>query len=238
MNCSQSQDLLQRRLDGEPIADRTALDAHLAQCLECRGLHAAAGRLKDGLRLLRVPAPPVALNSNIVAVALEERRSRVLKQRLWMAGAALAAGLLVAVVLDLSKGRPLNELLLALGWIKAEPMQSLPPPDPEPLAVLPREMPAVPSLRDSVAEASSAVVALTRQTVDQTREQSRIITDALPMTTPLPGLEAAPPALDPPVQSVLQDAGQKVSLGFEPVTSSARRAFSMFVREVPAPPVN
>jgi predicted anti-sigma-YlaC factor YlaD len=229
MNCSQSQDLLQRRLDGEPIDDRAALDEHLAVCAECRSLHTAAGQLLDGLRLLPALAPPTMLGTNIVAAALEERRSRVLKQRLWMAGAALAAGLLIAVLMGFS-----GKSSSTTGLIVTEVVT----PDPEPIEKMPREVPTAPSLRGSVAEAGSAVVSLTRRTADETREQTRLLTEALPMGTPLPGLEAVPPALDPPVQSVLQETSQRVSSGFEPVTSSARRAFSMFAREVTTAPLN
>src|SRR5262249_23232013 len=97
MNCSQAHDLLQQRLDGEPIADRAALDQHLAQCGECRQLHAAAARLEDGLRVVPRLSPPAGLGASMVAAALDERGARALRP-LRMVGAALAAGLLLAVV--------------------------------------------------------------------------------------------------------------------------------------------
>ena len=46
------------------------------------------------------------------------------------------------------------------------------------------------TLERTVAEAGSAVVSLTMRTADETREQTRLLTEALPMGTPLPALDA------------------------------------------------
>jgi predicted anti-sigma-YlaC factor YlaD len=219
MNCSESQELLQHRLDGEPIADRAGLDRHLAECAECRSLHAAAARLEEGLQVLLPPMPPARLQSAIVSAALDDYSARKGQRRLWLVGSAVAAAVLIAM------------LNLALVHWRGVPSG---PTSPGPIVATQPEK----GVRDNVAEAGSAVVSLTLRTADETREQTRLLTEALPMGTPLPALDANPPALDAPVQTVLQEAGQRVSSGLEPVTSSARRAFSMFLREAPGRPVS
>jgi predicted anti-sigma-YlaC factor YlaD len=219
MNCSESQELLQHRLDGERIPDRAGLDRHLAECAECRSLHAVAARLEEGLQALLPPMPPAQLPSVIVSAALSDYSNRRRRRRLWLVGSAAAAAVLIAV-LDLA----------LVHWRGVQPG----PTSPGPVVATQPEK----GVRDNVAEAGSAVVSLTLRTADETREQTRLLTEALPMGTPLPALEANPPGLDAPVQTVLQEAGQRVSSGLEPVTSSARRAFSMFLREAPGRPVS
>ena len=53
MTCSLYQDLLQQRLDGVGPEASDDVRRHLAECPECRALDAAAGRLREGLRLLQ-----------------------------------------------------------------------------------------------------------------------------------------------------------------------------------------
>jgi anti-sigma factor RsiW len=216
MNCLQSHQLLQQRLDGDAVSN-AGLDEHLAACPQCQALHAAAARLQAGLRLLPVPAPPPGLNARIVAQVRADRRRRSV--RLVLALSAVAAGLLVAC-------------LLGYSWVHSTLAPAVPgPPAPVAEGPEPPEPVPVPSLRDSVAEAGSAVVNLTRRKADETVGQTRLL---WPAVTP-PGLE--PPdtltePLDPPARS-LREAGQGVSAGLEPVTSSARRAFDLFLREIP-----
>jgi hypothetical protein len=251
MNCFQSHDLLQQRLDGEPIDDRATLEKHLAECPECRGLHAAAVRLEDGLRLCTPPVPPIGLQKVIVAAALADRRARKRTRRLWISAAAIAASLLLLVLNGYLGSGASDSWLRNQYAASRDYVVGLFRPAPVPVTVIildsggssmsmrddwPEPLPTVPSVRDSVAEASSAVVSLTRRTADETREQTRFLTEALPM----PGnvFEALPPAREQPVTAALQETGQRVATGFEPVTSSARRALSMFLRESPAPPVS
>jgi predicted anti-sigma-YlaC factor YlaD len=229
MNCDESLELLQRRLDGEPTGDPSALEQHLATCTECRGLHAAAGRLEHGLHLLAAPTPPARMRLAIVSAALADRRKRL--RRRWLAGTALAAGVLLALLLGWQGG--VRDGLVALGIIKHD---AVTPPEIPPSPRPPDNPPQVASLRDGVAQAGTAVVSLTLRTVDETAGQTRLLTDALPM--PMNVLEAIPPAPEQPIVTVWQETGQRVTSGFEPVTSSARRAFSMFLREAPVRPVN
>ena len=55
------------------------------------------------------------------------------------------------------------------------------------------------------------------------------------LTAPIPPMHdatALQETLDTPTRS-LREAGQGVSAGLEPITNSARRAFDLFLREVP-----
>lgn len=219
MNCAEANDLLQQRLDGNPSADGAALNRHLEQCPECRGLHAAATRLEAGLHAMLPPLPPARLRASLVSAALDDYGDRTRKRRWLMVGAGAAAAMLL--------------IALSVAFIQRNGAQPSPTGPVRFAATQPEK-----GVRDNVAEASLAVVSLTRRTAEETRAQTRLLTEALPMTTPLPPLEVTPPGWEPPVQTVLQEAGQRVSSGLEPVTSSARRAFSMFVREAPGRPVS
>lgn len=242
MNCSESQDNLQQRLDGEPIPDRAALSQHLAECADCRLLHAAAGQLEVGLRKMAAPLPPPNLRNNIVAAALKERSAR--RRRRLVIGMALAASVLLAVGLALPlPGLAPNEEGLSgrLAQMRKYFVNLIwPQPDVVWIEVTNLDLGAstspvpeekAPSLRDSMAEAGTAMVSLTKRTADQTVEQTRILTEVLPM--PMNVFEAVPPMPDQPIASALEHTGQRVATGFEPVTNSARRALSMLLRENP-----
>src|SRR5262245_4991614 len=95
MNCVESQQLLQRGLDGDGTAlAGEDLAAHLALCPDCRELHRAAQRLLDGLPLLPPPRPPADLAERIGRQVLLER-SRRMRWRRRLTTAALAASLLL-----------------------------------------------------------------------------------------------------------------------------------------------
>jgi hypothetical protein len=211
MNCTESHDLLQQRLDGEPIADRAALDHHLSACPDCRVLHAAAGRFEDGLRLLTPPTPPTGLVLTITRRVLDDRRQR-LRRRRWFAAAALAAGLLLAVFLGTWSPRQVEQLARVSGPIKVE---------------------AAPSVRGSLFEIGSEITSLTRRTADETVGQTKLF---LPETLPAPPLTESPAvqiSLDAPAQT-WKEASAGVSSAIDPVTSSARRMFGMLMREPPS----
>jgi predicted anti-sigma-YlaC factor YlaD len=206
MNCPEFHEHLQRRLDGLPIADNGALARHLADCPDCRALNAAATRLGDGLRLLPMPVPPVGLSAHIATQVLaERRRSRQLRQVL-----ALAAGLLLAVAVGSYAWRPAGPSEVA----------RVQPPD---------VAPAGPSLQESVAEAGSAVVSLTRRTAAETVEPTRLLWQDFVALPTGPDAGVLEDTLDPPARS-LREAGQNVASALEPVTTSARRAVNLFLR--------
>lgn len=207
LNCSASEQALMDRLDGLPITDSAALARHLARCPACRELHAAAGRLDEGLRRAPSPVPPPYLSDRIVAAVLADSSP----PRRWPQQTRRALALAASVLL----------LLFLAGEQQTRYRLSFPPPkDDAPVA----------SLRDSVAEAGSAVFSLTARTADETVGQTRLL---MPVV-------AAPPlddpmslgTIEPPMKSLF-GASQGVSAGLEPVTNSARRAVGLFLRELP-----
>jgi anti-sigma factor RsiW len=216
MNCFECQQRLQDRLDGAAPGDMAAVQPHLAQCPACRELFAAARLLERGLRLRTPPAPPRELGDRIVHQVLAHRRSVRHRRRVLIAVTGLAASLLAVV------------LLAAWRSPKGEVVQA---PSPNPVAEPAPSAPVVASsLREDVAEATSAVAALTRRTAEETVEQGRLL---LP-TVRLPEADEAAlmGPLEPPVQS-LSEAGQGVYASLAPVRTSARRALGLFLRDLP-----
>jgi hypothetical protein len=214
MNCLQCQQLLQDRLDGLTAIDTAEMNRHLAACAACQGSFAAAGRLEEGLRLLAPPAPPPRLSDRIVTAVLDAQRRRRRVRRFARVGLAVAASLLL--VLTFADHRPLP-----------------PAPTPAPTPEAPLVQKEEPTLRERVAEASTAVVDLAGRTADETVGQSRLL---LPVVMVAPPLETPADPLSPmetPMRS-LREAGQGVSAAFEPVADSARRAFGMVLHEIPA----
>jgi len=210
MNCLQCQQLLQDRLDGLPPTDTAEMNRHLAACPRCRGEHGAAGRLEEGLRLLSPPLPPARLSERIVSAVRDDQVRRRRVRRVVRLGLAAAACLLL--VLTMADHRPLPPTVLSTQYSVLSTQKG-------------------PSLRESVAEASTAVVDLAGRTADQTVGQSRLLLPVVlapPLETPADPL--AP--MQTPMRS-LREAGQSVSSGFEPVADSARRAFDMVLREIP-----
>ncbi len=217
MNCTEFQETLNLLLDGQAV-DRTAFDQHAAACPQCREWQVAAERLQLGLRLFPSIASPVGLSQRIVSQVLRDRRQRLLRQRSFAWAGALAASLMLALggYVRLQTSREAEIAARA----------NVPVPEVE----QPATVVAAPSLRDSVAEAGNAVVSLTRRTADDTVEQTRFL-----LTVPIPPMDdatALQETLDTPTRS-LREAGQGVSAGLEPITNSARRAFDLFLREVP-----
>jgi len=212
MNCVACRSLLQRELDGEPRIDGSRLEAHLRACGDCRAFRAGLRRLAEFAARQPVAPPPADFAARMTALVLADRvRPEPAPvpsrpSRTWLL--ALAASLLVG--------------LGFLGW-------TLTPRDgrPEPIVVIrPPETPPE-TLRESMREAGSALANLTSKTADEMVERTRHL---LPSVTP-PSL----PAIEPSATSLTQ-AGSAVAEGFEPVTNSARRAFDLFLRDVPRIP--
>ncbi len=216
MNCEVAQELLQQSLDGTPIESPEWL-AHLRHCADCRALASAGRRLQDGLRLLAAPLPPADLAERIVErVLLERRRARRRTQRRWAAGLALAAGLLLALGLRLDWH----------GWPNGVEVR---PPESTANNVPASKEKAAPTLRESAAELGKVFAALSNQTADETVGQTRQWVSNVPRPT-LPKVDLT--AMEPPAQP-FREAGEGVSEGLEPVTTSARRAVGLFLRELP-----
>ncbi len=210
MTCPDCRRRLHERLDGVPASDVAGLDAHLAACPDCHALFAAVGRLEVGLRALTPPRPPADLGGRVVGRVLADRRRRARRRRALFAGLAVAAGLLLTLTLLARKS----------GTPDVVHGPTVTPPETAP----------TPSLRDNVAEATSAVASLTRRTAGETAEGSRLLLPDLP----LPATDDAglADALEPSAES-LREAGHGVGAGLEPVTNSARRAVALFLRDLP-----
>jgi hypothetical protein len=229
MKCPESESLLQRRLDGEAVADHTALESHLAECAECRDRFTAASRLVDeGLPALRrLESPGPTWTSQVIADLLADYRRRCLlayRIRLLASAAALVAAVLGgwALLRNAIPGAPTQNV-----EARREPR------------VKPSPVPAVePSLQSSVAEAEQAVKSLGNRIADNTVGP---VWTLLAVSSPaevgpmpsLPTVASIEEPLDPAARS-LQETGRGVSAGIQSVTSSARRAFDFLLREMPA----
>ncbi len=216
MNCPDCRDRLQQWLDARTREAATTPGEPPALCPACSEWGAAARRLDRGLRLLAPPAPPAFLTGRIVAQVAAERRRR--RTRLFMATgiAAAAATLLLGVWLRLHRENP----------------SPTPAPEPPTMAQAPEPPPEPPrpTLRDSVAEAGSAVAALTTRTADETVAKTKGL---LPVVTdPIPNKIDPETPTDRPARS-LSETGEGVTAGLAPVADSARRAVGLFLRELP-----
>jgi hypothetical protein len=224
MSCRACQRLLQAHLDGAGPVDAGGLEQHLRQCPGCSTLFEAARRLSDGLRLLTPPSPPGGLTDRIVAGVLAERRQRVHRRRLrtWSRVAlAVAACLLVALGVRTYWARP-----TPAGTGETARGERPAPPPPRPVVPPP---PPAPPLRDSVAEAGSAVASLTSRTAGATFSETAAL---LPWGASLPELGEVDPMVEPPTRP-FRAAGAGVSAGLGPVAESARRAVGLFLRDLP-----
>jgi hypothetical protein len=235
MNCQESQDLLQRRFDDEAAGVSAGLDQHLATCPVCHDLHAAAGRLAHALALRRPAAPPGDLARVTVSRVIEAQRLRVRLRRRLRLGVAVAASLLLAA--GAAYFQP---------WRGAQSVPHPAPdvartheavPGPERRQARTRTQPdadAGPTLNESVQEAGSALVSLSKRTAREALGPGRQL--LLPEVAP-PRTGATPDVLaqafQPPVRS-LRQAGAGVSAGVEPVTRAAGRAVQAFFDEIPA----
>ena len=208
MNCLECQERLQRRLDREPAGAGPELEQHLVSCPECRQWHGAARRLEEGLRRVPVPPAPAGLTERIVARVLADQRARRRRRLVVVVTGAFA---LAASVLFMTLARSL--------WAPVQPT-----PSPEVVENLPAP--------DPISEAGQALAALPRRTADETVGTLRMlwpVVAAPPMEDPA----ELPPPFDPTARS-LRDAGQGITTGLEPVTNSARRAFSLLLKEIPS----
>jgi hypothetical protein len=243
MSCRVCHDLIQRHLDGSapppgeqrgssPLSwgapDRgdepggsPEIDRHLHECPRCATLFAAAHRLREGLRLLVPPAPPAGLADRLTArLCAEAGRHR---RRRWTAGSlgALAAAAAVLLALGLAlQGTPREPGAQTLASVATD-----------------KGAPDRPAVRESMAEAGSAVAALTGRTADATLSQTAGLLPPLLEAwaqTPLASPDTVePPPLEAPARP-FREAGAGLSAGLEPVADSARRAVDLFLRDLPS----
>lgn len=227
MNCRACQELLQQRLDrieiNRPAAEQSAIEQHLQTCSDCRLQLRAIQRLEEGLSVLPRPVPPALLTSRIVQSLMQDRQRRNRLRFRTYAVMALAASVVLVV-----------SLVSLRGWLFPTPVP-MAPALTEVVQTQPPEVVAPPAsqdLRETVAEAGSAVVALTSRTADATVDQTRRLLPLMPTAT-LSQIDLTPSSPLEPATDSLRQTGTGVAAGFEPVTNSARRAVDLFLRDLP-----
>ena len=136
-------------------------------------------------------------------------------ERRWTALVAVAACLLLAIGVGVK--------------LANQPERDQPAPSPEIAATPPTAEPV--ALDGSLAEAGSAVASLTRRTATQTIEPARRI---LASAADSPGIVADPvPDAVGQANRSLTRIRDGAAMGLEPVANSARRAVSLFLRDLP-----
>jgi hypothetical protein len=184
---------------------------------ESRDWWTAAQALQDGLHLAARPSVPTEWTDALLRGVLADRRHRARRRMRYAVGAVLAASVLCAVTVVIIRGNRTEATAISL------PDMALA------VAPIPKTPPAV-NLHDSIVEARAAVVSLTKRTADETVDRTfsflsvsepRLLTAADPWEK----------TLDPVAES-LDEARVGAAAGFEPVTTSARRAVDRFFREI------
>jgi len=215
MNCAECRGLVQQEADGEEFLGRAALEQHLRACAACRAFRHRLARVVEAVRH-DAPTPTADFQARLLDAVLADRtRPTPTPERggsflPWAALLALAASVFVGLGLYLWQA-----------------------PTPEP-SFVEQPQPAPGNLRDSVREAGTALTALTSKTADEVVDQTLRLLPNVP-TPALPNLDPMGPLAEPPGRPLAQ-AGQTVAGGLEPVTDSARRAFDLFLRELPLSP--
>lgn len=204
-DCEPALALLQRRLDGEIADAPPEISDHLATCCDCRERFAAARFLLTKLPRKPAPITPFLTERLVSGVVQDLRRQRRLRLTAY-AATGLAAS--IALVFWLGRGNG-----------------SRPGPTPQPPEIVQNVKPTPPLLKKELAEAGEAVASLTRRAANQAVDTGRpFVVDVPAPTWPSP--------IEPSAR-VIDDAGQALAEGFEPVTTSARRAARMFMRDLP-----
>jgi hypothetical protein len=183
---------------------------HASECPACRELAGSVQMLLSALAS-PLPAPPDGFAFRVVAAAVRDRKRQLrLRWAKRAGGLAVAAAVVLAVYLGTKPpvATPAPEVAIVV-------------PKPEPI---PTPRPA--RVSDKLAEAGEAFAAITQRTADEALTPTR---NLFPMPEPvaLPHVPEIVPETDPLAQ--LPGAAKA---GLEPVTSSAKRAWNVFVRDV------
>jgi hypothetical protein len=217
MNCLECEARLQDCLDAGdlPIADRD-LSEHLESCSPCRELHRSAERLVRCLALLPSPAAPVGFVERTTARILRDQTQVLRFHSVTKWSMRIAATLLVGTL----------GVWLAITWNRDDrPIQETPQANnaahDKEIAIDPQ---AAAALLAQYGEARDR----TRQVALETARNARLLwapVEQLP--DPIAPLNLQEPAIS------MGEVTRSVSEGLEPVTDSARRAYSMFRRMLP-----
>jgi hypothetical protein len=218
--CRQMQEALQRYLDGGECEFSPELVAHRSICANCLAQFHAATLLRGTVGRLPSPTPSPAWTAAAVTLVMTDsssslqRRRRIRRIVVWT---TVAASLLLGVAM----WRPWS----ASGVIREGALAKAPGgSSPSPVYV-----------DKGLSEARSLVADLTRRTADGAVQPTRNLLPAEAPPSPLAVRESLPHAVEPATES-FEEIRQGAALGLEPMANSARRAFAMFLKEVPALP--
>ncbi len=218
MNCLECQELLQARMDGEPIA-ADALEQHLNECASCRDQHLAAQRLLEGLKELPAITPDPGFARALAATIIQDRRQRrdKTRRRVFLTAALAASVMLI--------------LFAAYYWFPRTPTETIVVKD-QPKKQAPPIKEKTPEQIEKAPEPRSPLTPMMDRWADATRNHAKVMLAAtnLDVVENLPAVDNLPP-IDPGVR----EASQEVSDGVRTVTRNARRAFDFFARELPMP---
>jgi hypothetical protein len=225
MNCSESLDWLHLRLDGEPVPDPFALQTHLAGCPDCRGLHAAIGRLTEGLRLLPTPLPPPGLGAAVARAVAADRRDRLRFRRTAFASLAAAACFLVALRVGWSGSGHPGDPVARNSATEVRPGPSTPSQESEAVSV-----------RKGLYDSGNALVAVVSHAADQTLGQGKLLLPPHLPAASVGSMQVAAITTDAP--AVWHEAGEGLSAGVEPFANKFRSAAGSmsFIWRTPAEP--
>jgi hypothetical protein len=244
MNCPECHELLQQRLDGRSVADRTLLDQHLTECDDCRQRHAALLRLIEGLRLLPRPQASAGLASRIALQALAQGHADFrFRRRLWTA-AAIAASLLLMTLAayqghrsgwfgpthDEDSGLASKEKTTNPKKDLSRPKKDTPVPKKD--AATPKKdrvavVQAAPPLDQTLKETGKLAFDWTRRAAGETMANAQRWLPPAPSLALASSSEDKSNKLSPmlePLAKPFREVGERVSAGLEPVASSAPRA--------------
>jgi anti-sigma factor RsiW len=170
MNCPQARALLPALVYGDlPPDEAAALRRHLADCPACQGESAGLAQIRRALDA----APPLAVSVDVSQLLAEsaarlERRARRWR-RLALAGAALAAGVLLTFGLKLQVRAGAGQVVIAWG----QPAEEIPNPKPQtPNPAPPARTPEVPpSVEERLRLLQELTHALAADVEDRDRRQ-------------------------------------------------------------------
>jgi hypothetical protein len=240
-SCSVALQRLQQRLDREQIGD-AEFEQHLIVCSECRGWYLTALQVLETLQTAPSPEPSPELTNRIFdAVVLMKQDGRSLKfdgergsedtsnfkpqrgPRRFLRRWAYAGGSLVASVLVVG--------MAYLMWFQS-PEQLPQVPDPHRNVVeVPDPAPkqVVTPLQESLSTAGELAWRLPKRMLGEERPAVPVLPSiSLPE---LPMVEPSTPPLEPAAQAI-SEVTSGVAIGFEPVSSSAKKMFDHFWKEL------
>jgi hypothetical protein len=209
INCTDFEERLQRRLDGEETSESLAEARHREECRRCRELWSSAEKLIAALNEHVVLVPPPSLSRRIVDSIHRSRRRQIVYRVATVS--ALAAGVILVVYVGLFR----------------HPGDRTPNGSSNPVVASANPTGNAAEFRANVDGAYGALTGIVNQTAERALEPGRVL---LPDRTAVAFLTETAKLQQPQVPS-LQGAGQ----GFAEFAPVARlgRFFNYFAQDIP-----